>query len=341
MDKKYQIFISSTYKDLIEVRREVSRLVLQLTEIPAAMEDFGSIDKEALVHIKEVIDRCDYYVLIIAGRYGSCDDSGVGYTEQEYDYAEASGKTILVFIRRDMGKIPSEFVESDPDLRHKLDLFRAKVAQPTKRLVTFWDDPRELQSSVVVALSNAFRTHPGVGWVRANSIMFDAEKSKAALEQRDKEISHRQVEVRRLEYENDRLRREIELARSEAEVEAFDFDDLMELHSMVIKWPMDEHFMSKLLSLTWLEIFKIFAPLVKRHVYIARVRQQLTVLILAQIPEAWSINEPTYVDNDMCLDIETFFMGQLLMEVKNDNQIYMTDKGRKLLQSLKNGRGDT
>ena len=52
MEKKYQIFISSTYTDLIEVRREIAKSVLRQTEIPAAMEDFGSIDREALSYIK-------------------------------------------------------------------------------------------------------------------------------------------------------------------------------------------------------------------------------------------------------------------------------------------------
>ncbi|WP_238271800.1 DUF4062 domain-containing protein [Methylobacterium cerastii] len=83
MEKKYQIFISSTYLDLIDVRREIAKAVLRQTEIPAAMEDFGSVDRAALEYIKAVIDQCDYYVLIIAGRYGSIDESGLSYTEQE------------------------------------------------------------------------------------------------------------------------------------------------------------------------------------------------------------------------------------------------------------------
>ncbi|MCJ2077237.1 DUF4062 domain-containing protein [Methylobacterium sp. E-016] len=113
MEKKYQIFISSTYTDLIDVRREIAKAVLRQTEIPAAMEDFGSIDKKALDYIKEVIDQCDYYVLIIAGRYGSSDETGISYTEQEYDYAVLKSKTVLVFIRKNVGDIPSSDVDTE------------------------------------------------------------------------------------------------------------------------------------------------------------------------------------------------------------------------------------
>lgn len=34
-----------------------------------------------------MLDDCDYYILIVGGRYGSLDDDGTGYTEKEYNYA--------------------------------------------------------------------------------------------------------------------------------------------------------------------------------------------------------------------------------------------------------------
>jgi len=88
MEKKYQVFISSTYTDLIEERKEVQKILLMADCIPAGMEAFVATNDEQFEVIKKVIDLCDYYVLIIGGRYGSINSqTGLSYTEMEYDYA--------------------------------------------------------------------------------------------------------------------------------------------------------------------------------------------------------------------------------------------------------------
>jgi hypothetical protein len=38
--KKYQIFVSSTYSDLVDERREVIEAIIDLGHIPAGMEGF-------------------------------------------------------------------------------------------------------------------------------------------------------------------------------------------------------------------------------------------------------------------------------------------------------------
>ena len=88
MDRKYQVFISSTYTDLVEERKKAVNILLMADCIPAGMEAFVAADLEQFEVIKKVIDLCDYYVLIIGKRYGSIDPvSGISYTEMEYDYA--------------------------------------------------------------------------------------------------------------------------------------------------------------------------------------------------------------------------------------------------------------
>src|ERR1700730_2626217 len=71
MNKRYQVFVSSTYDDLREERSEVMRALLELDCIPSGMELFPAADEDQWTLIKEVIDDCDYYVVIIGGRYGS------------------------------------------------------------------------------------------------------------------------------------------------------------------------------------------------------------------------------------------------------------------------------
>ena len=82
VDKRYHIFINSTYSDLKEEKDKVMQAVLKLKCFPVGMELFPAIDKKQFDHIKSVIDECDYYLLIIGTRYGSMDRKGVSYTEK-------------------------------------------------------------------------------------------------------------------------------------------------------------------------------------------------------------------------------------------------------------------
>ena len=70
MEKKYQVFVSSTYEDLQEERREVMQALLELDCIPCGMEFFPAANEDQWTLIKNVIDDCDYYLVIVGGRYG-------------------------------------------------------------------------------------------------------------------------------------------------------------------------------------------------------------------------------------------------------------------------------
>jgi hypothetical protein len=166
MDKRYQVFISSTYADLQEERRAVIQAVIELNCIPAGMELFPAADEEQLQFIKRVIDDCDYYLLIIAGRYGSVGADGVSYTEKEFDYAVKRGLPVIAFPHVNPDDITLGKSEKDPALRKKLDEFRAKVC--TGRIVKMWKNPHELPGFVAQSLSGVIHRHPAIGWVRAN-----------------------------------------------------------------------------------------------------------------------------------------------------------------------------
>jgi Domain of unknown function (DUF4062) len=93
---KYQVFISSTYADLHDERHAVTVEILKARHIPAGMENFSASDDRGWKVIEKTIDVTDYYVLLIAGRYGSVDPAtGVSWTEREYDYARARGVPVL------------------------------------------------------------------------------------------------------------------------------------------------------------------------------------------------------------------------------------------------------
>lgn len=109
--KRYQVFVSSTYEDLREERQEVIQALLELDSIPAGMELFPAADDDQWTLIKKVIDDCDYYIVIVGGRYGSISSTGISYTQMEYQYAVQQGKPVIGFIHKDPGSIPASKTE--------------------------------------------------------------------------------------------------------------------------------------------------------------------------------------------------------------------------------------
>ena len=99
------MFVSSTYDDLREERAVVQRALLQLDCLPVGMELFPAADDETLAFIKSQIDDADYYVVVVAGRYGSTAPDGLSFTEKEYDYALERKKPTIGFVHGQPGKI--------------------------------------------------------------------------------------------------------------------------------------------------------------------------------------------------------------------------------------------
>lgn len=182
VNKKYQVFVSSTFADLKAERQAVISTILDLRHIPAGMELFPASDIDQFEYIKRIIDECDYYVLIIANRYGSLGKQGVSYTEQEYDYAVKTGKFVLAFLHSDPDSLPVAKSDVNEGAQRALDQFRTKVK--TGRLVREWKDLNDLQVVVLKALSAAFNDFPQVGWVRGNAIASEdlINKNSALLE---------------------------------------------------------------------------------------------------------------------------------------------------------------
>jgi hypothetical protein len=127
MERRHQVFISSTYADLKDERAEVTQALLELDCIPAGMELFPATTNGAWELIKGVIDDSDYYCLIVGGRYGSVDAGGISYTEKEYDYAIETNKPLIAFIHKDPDQIANGKTEKTDKGKEKLQLFKTKV----------------------------------------------------------------------------------------------------------------------------------------------------------------------------------------------------------------------
>ncbi|OGI03959.1 MAG: hypothetical protein A2Y25_00995 [Candidatus Melainabacteria bacterium GWF2_37_15] len=166
MEKIYKVFVSSTYTDLQEARKEVLQALLDLNCIPVAMEGFPASNEEPWEFIKKVIEECDYYVLILGGRYGSCDKDGIGFIEKEYDYAIEKGIPIIAFPHKNPEKLSRENSCKNDEEEEKYKLFREKIT----KLFRQWNTPEELRSQIYPSIIRLIKDHPRTGWVKADKI---------------------------------------------------------------------------------------------------------------------------------------------------------------------------
>ena len=167
MNKRYQVFVSSTYRDLQVERMEVMTALLELDCIPCGMEYFPAADETQWSFIQRLIDRCDYYVVIIGGCYGSLAPDGISYTQKEYEYAVSKSIPTLAFTHYDLQKLPKKFRESNPGNRKKLEQF---VELVKGHLCKEWKNADHLARVVTGSLNQLIKTKPRVGWMRATTI---------------------------------------------------------------------------------------------------------------------------------------------------------------------------
>ncbi len=194
MDKRYQVFISSTFTDLKDERQAALRAVLELDHMPAGMELFPAADDSAWQLISDVIDASDYYVVIVGGRYGSLDEEGLGYTEKEYDYALASKKPVISLLHERPDNLPRERTDTGASWE-KLQEFRAKIEK--RHTCVYWTTAEELKARLIVGLTSAVKRHPQTGWVRADQVPAKATLTDVlALRERVADLE-RQLEAER------------------------------------------------------------------------------------------------------------------------------------------------
>ena len=204
MEKKFQIFISSTYTDLVEARTKVRDAILSMYHFPVGMELFSAADEEQWQIIQETIDSSDYYVLIIGQRYGSVieDESGncISYTEKEFRYAKECGIPVLVFLLDDDVPVKAEYVEKlYPE---KLAAFKESVKNG--RIVEWWKTTDELAQKVTTALYKQFSRKKRPGWIRGDLI--DVEKSLNTILKLTEQVQKLNEENKLLALENQELK---------------------------------------------------------------------------------------------------------------------------------------
>lgn len=205
MDRKYQIFISSTYTDLKEDRQIAVEAILSARHIPAGMELFSAGSESQLTVIKRWIDESDIFMLILGGRYGSIEPkSGKSYTQLEYEFAVSAGKPFFAIVM------------SEPLLNERIkkfgkDVFESenpKAYTKFKNLVLskqskFYDEPKDIKIAILETLNDFSHKYKLSGWVSGK----DALTNNLYID-----------ELAKLSEENKSLREQVEYYKSELDV---------------------------------------------------------------------------------------------------------------------------
>jgi hypothetical protein len=270
MTKRYQVFVSSTFADLQEERREVMQALLELKCIPAGMELFPAANDEQWKLIKRVIDDSDYYIVIVGGRYGSLDKDGISFTEREYRYALEKGIPILGFLHINPAAIPVGKSERTAISRRRLEQFRRLVEA---KHVKYWSDAKDLGGKVSRGIANIIFDDPATGWVRG---------SEAISEDQAKEVLALQRKLRVLE-------EKLEKASSAPPPGTEDLaqgDDIVHLNVWVWGSGSDRTYKymysrkEAWISVTWNEILEAIAPYLLAHASKVSWVSELEALLL-------------------------------------------------------------
>jgi len=183
-NKKYQIFISSSYEDLLDERKAIIDEILKAENIPAGMESFVAGNDADLKVIEKAIDQSDIYVILVGARYGSVvsRNQNKSFTEIEFEYAKGKGKPILAFLLDDgsFDKIRNDLPKNHEDKRYEGELrrFREEVKKieggEKHRIVGFFgprpDGIKQLANCFIGALYRLINNKEfnARGWVRGD-----------------------------------------------------------------------------------------------------------------------------------------------------------------------------
>lgn len=328
MDKRYQVFVSSTFKDLEEERQKVMRILLDMNCIPAGMEFFPAMDMEQFEYIKRLIDDSDYYVLIIGGRYGSLSEQGISYTEMEYDYAVQKGIPVIAFLHSDLEAIPLGKSEKEENKRQQLAKFRDKASKG--RLVKEWHNADELCGKVAVSLIQTINQFPAEGWVRAN-LQTNVE-SLQELNTLRKELDSTKKELAQLKNEQQNIKK----------------DDLAELDEKIRVRGTYTYIGSGCLEkweckITWKQLFDSIAPFLLEIPADETVQKMLASICYSATGNTLDSNEIAYIDLQDFQTIKVQLMALNVINVtytktnKGGMALFwkLTDTGKQLMMQLR------
>lgn len=143
----YQIFVSSTYSDLVDIRNIAYQAILDMGQVPVGYHDIAA-NSNIQETINPLIDNSEIFILIIGENYGSISSSGNSYVEEEYNFAISKGKPVLCFIRSDYRKNDNS----------QFQVFVNKLL--SKHFVSLWNNADDFKMKLTTSIYNLIAQNP-------------------------------------------------------------------------------------------------------------------------------------------------------------------------------------
>ncbi|MEK3824411.1 DUF4062 domain-containing protein [Paenibacillus sp. FSL K6-1558] len=225
MEKKLQIFVSSTFTDLISERQTAVKAILNAGHIPAGMELFTAGDESQQDIIKRWIEESDAYMLILGGRYGSLlPDESKSYTHWEYDYAGEIGKPRFAVVLSDkslQSKIEEIGFKDVQEHTHPQKYKDFRDSLLSSRLVNVINDSKDIELSIFKSLREIERREDLSGWVSGKDVSSVVKYAEENME---------------LRKENDKLKYELQKLKDKIKIdENFSGLSYTELRELLIR----------------------------------------------------------------------------------------------------------
>jgi hypothetical protein len=148
------IYVSSTFEDLKEHRAAVYHALQTMQYRVIAMEDYVAKDERTVSRCLADVAICDFYIGIIAKRYGyvppvNDNPDGISITELEYRKAREAGKCCLLFLSDPKAEWPESAAEHDV---HKVALLQKLRMELEPQSPGFFRTPADLAQSVMASV---------------------------------------------------------------------------------------------------------------------------------------------------------------------------------------------
>jgi Domain of unknown function (DUF4062) len=150
-----KVYISSTYKDLIEYRRAVSEALRKIGYVVVRMEEYVARDQCTRAACEDDVAACDIYVGIFAWRYGHIpqDDNDARKSITELEYRKASlEKTCLVFLLSDDTPWPSTMRDAETGEGDSGERIRKLRTEMKEHCAGYFSTPDKLSTEVIAAI---------------------------------------------------------------------------------------------------------------------------------------------------------------------------------------------
>lgn len=171
MKKIHSAFISSNFSSLRNERKEVIDILLDFRILPIGMEHFTVSTNGEFSDLQELIDDSDFFITLMGEKYGSCDSTGISWTEKEYQYALSKDKPIIVIVCDALVKTLQADVDTLDDEQKKQIEFYNRISGYARKV--------SKDFSIKTIISQFFHTYTFskcTGWTRIENIEMNEKK---------------------------------------------------------------------------------------------------------------------------------------------------------------------